>query len=104
MIKGVRDVTGDTGVEVLPVVPVVFEGLDKVGSELIGGVRGWVEWIAAKTGKGEIRELAKRGGGGESRMQGEHFDLETNLHGDAWEASWPGCCEKNRECFDATEK
>jgi hypothetical protein len=58
MVRGVQEVTGDTGVEVLPVVPVVFEGLDSVGRELLGGLRGWIEWIAEKTGRAEIKELA----------------------------------------------
>jgi hypothetical protein len=34
--------TGNAGIEVLPVVPVVRERLDKVGRELISMVRDWV--------------------------------------------------------------
>ncbi len=49
--KNVVGITGDCAVEILPVVPVVFEGLDKVGSELNGGLRGWIEWIAEKRGE-----------------------------------------------------
>jgi hypothetical protein len=62
MVRGVQEVTWDTGVEVLPVVPVIFEGLDNVGRELLGGLRGWIDWIAEKTGRAEIKELAKTGG------------------------------------------
>ncbi len=42
MIKNIGGLTGNTGIEVLPVVPVVREGLDQVGRELIGMVREWV--------------------------------------------------------------
>ncbi len=49
-----RDVTGDCGVEVLPVAPVVFEGLDRVGKELVTGVRD--RWVGEKSGRKEIIE------------------------------------------------
>jgi hypothetical protein len=70
MVRGVQEVTGDTGVEVLPVVPVVFEGLDNVGRELLGGLRGWIEWIAEQTGRAEIKELAKTGGREQEESKG----------------------------------
>ncbi len=49
MVRERRDVTGDCGVEVLPVAPVVFEGLDRVGKELVTGIK-------EKVGRGEKRK------------------------------------------------
>jgi hypothetical protein len=62
MVKDVRAVTGDSGIEVLPVAPVVYEGLDEVGKILIAGVREWIKWIGEKSGRGEIGELSATGG------------------------------------------
>ncbi len=62
MVKDVRAVTGDTGIEVLPVAPVVFEGLDETGKVLISGVREWIKWIGEKSGREEIGELSETGG------------------------------------------
>jgi hypothetical protein len=62
MVKDVRAVTGDSGIEVLPVAPVVYEGLDEVGKILIAGVREWIKWIGEKSGRGEIGELSETGG------------------------------------------
>jgi hypothetical protein len=42
MVKSMMGVTVDTGIEVLPLVPVVYVGLDKVGRELIGRLREWI--------------------------------------------------------------
>lgn len=68
--KIVVGITGDCAVEILPEVPVVFEGLDKVGSELNGGLRSWIEWIAEKSGRKEISELAKMGGREKEELSG----------------------------------
>ncbi len=62
MVRSVREVTGDTGIEVLPVAPVVFEGVDEIGKSLIFGVREWIKWIGEKTGRDEVGELGETGG------------------------------------------
>ena len=62
MCKDVWAVTGDIGVEVLPCVPVVFEGVDRVGSELLAGVKNWIQWISGNSGKEAVAELSKTGG------------------------------------------
>jgi hypothetical protein len=55
-------VTGDCGIEVLPVAPVVFEGLDDTGKALIQGVRKWIKWAGEKSGREEICALSETGG------------------------------------------
>jgi hypothetical protein len=55
-------VTGDIGVEVLPVIPVVFEDMDRLGRELVKGLVHWVEWIGGMKGRESIKELAGTGG------------------------------------------
>jgi hypothetical protein len=62
MVKSMMSVTGDCGIEVLPVVPVVFEKLDQVGKELISGLSEWIGWISEKSGRAEIAELRNTGG------------------------------------------
>ncbi len=62
MVREVRGVTGDTGIEVLPVAPVVFDGIDDVGKTLISGVREWIKWVGGKSGRAEIGELSETGG------------------------------------------
>jgi hypothetical protein len=62
MVREVKNVTGDIGIEVLPVVPVCFEGLDKVGRDLLGGLRMWINWIGEKGGRAEIKELSNTAG------------------------------------------
>ncbi len=62
MVKDVRAVTGDSGIEVLPVAPVVNDGIDDVGKTLIAGVREWIKCIGEKSGRGEIGELSETGG------------------------------------------
>ena len=62
MVRDVWIAMGDIGVEVLPIVPVVFEGLDKIGGELLAGVKNWVEWVAEVKGRESIKELARTGG------------------------------------------
>jgi len=67
MVKEVWAVTGDCGVEVLPVVPVVFPGLDKEGGRLISGVRKWISWMSQEAGRVELLHLSGTGG----REEGE---------------------------------
>jgi hypothetical protein len=62
MVSEVFGVTGDIGIEVLPFVPVVFEGIDDVGKELICGVQEWVKWIGKTSGRCEIGRLSETGG------------------------------------------
>ena len=62
MVRDVWIPMGDIGVEVLPIVPVVYEGLDEKGGELLAGVKNWVEWVAEEKGRESIRELAQTGG------------------------------------------
>jgi hypothetical protein len=62
MVRNVNGVTGRAAIEVLPVVPVVREGLDVVGRELITGVREWIRWISEKTERKSIEKLIWTGG------------------------------------------
>jgi hypothetical protein len=62
MVSEVHGVTGDTGIEVLPFVPVVFEGIDDIGKELICGVQEWVRWIGRKSERTEFEKLSETGG------------------------------------------
>jgi hypothetical protein len=62
MCRDIWSVTGDTGIEVLPFVPVVFENLEKEGGMLLSGVRSWVRWLAEETGREEIRRLGETAG------------------------------------------
>ncbi len=62
MVREVFSVTGDIGIEVLPFVPVVFDGIDEIGRGLIGGVQEWIKWIAEKSGRDEIAKLCETGG------------------------------------------
>ncbi len=50
----------DTGIEVLPLVPVVYVGLDKVGRELIGRLREWIRWVSEISGRREIVNCNRR--------------------------------------------
>jgi hypothetical protein len=62
MVRAIREVTGDCGIEVLPVAPVVFEGLDETGKFLIQGAREWIKWVGEKSGREEICALSETGG------------------------------------------
>jgi hypothetical protein len=62
MVREIFAVTGDIGIEVLPFVPVVFDGIDELGMELIGGVQEWIRWIAEKSEWEEIASLSETGG------------------------------------------
>ncbi len=54
MGKNVLALTGDIGVEVLLVVPVVYEGLDVEGGRLVSEVKDWIEWIGEESGRGNL--------------------------------------------------
>ncbi len=58
MVRNVGGVTGNAGIEVLPIFPVVREGLDKVGRELISMVREWIEWISESGGRVSMAKLS----------------------------------------------
>ncbi len=51
MVKNMYGVVGKADVEVLPVVPVVREGFDKVGCELVSMLREWVDWVGKVSGR-----------------------------------------------------
>ncbi len=51
MVREVMGITGDIGIEVVPCVPVIFEGLDGIGRELLGGIQKWLCWIARTSGR-----------------------------------------------------
>jgi hypothetical protein len=59
MTKNVAGVTGNAGIEVLPV---VREDVDQVGRELIGMVKEWVDWIGRESGRESVRKLSATGG------------------------------------------
>ena len=62
MVKDLWVALGDIGVEILPYVPVVYRGIDKIGGEMLDGVRKWIEWVTEKSGRGSILELGKTAG------------------------------------------
>jgi hypothetical protein len=62
MVRAVWEVTGDSGIEVLPVCPVVYEGLDEVGGRLISGLQDWIRWISEEGVRNSIAHLAETGG------------------------------------------
>ncbi len=85
MVSEVLGVTGDIGIEMLPFVPVVFDGIDDVGRELICGVQEWVKWIGKTSGRNEIERLSEtcgvdveRSGGGNVHFWRPSFMI---LHG-----------------------
>ncbi len=72
MVREMWGMTGDSGVEVLPVCPVIWEGLDERGRELIHGLQDWIKWVSDVTYKPDFLKLqVKQGGGnGEWRERG----------------------------------
>jgi hypothetical protein len=54
MVKNVQGVVGNSDIEILPVVPVVREGMDVVGHELEAMMREWVEWIGVTSGSDDM--------------------------------------------------
>jgi hypothetical protein len=47
----VQNVSGVMEQERIEMVPLVREGMDVIGRELIGGVREWLRWIGEKSGR-----------------------------------------------------
>ncbi len=92
MVRDVWTVTGDIGIEVLPFVPVVMEGMDEVGRDLLGGLKDWVRWISDKSGRGAIAKLAETCGR-ESESVGCEVPMiwKPPFHAAAWETGWVGC-------------
>jgi len=62
MVKDVWNVTGDTGIEVLPFCPVVFDGIDRTGGLLISGLKDWIRWTAEVKDRTSVSSLAETGG------------------------------------------
>jgi hypothetical protein len=62
MVRDVWRVTGDVEVEVLPVVPVVMEGIDAKGRELLAGLKDWIGWLSGRMMRESIRHLSLTGG------------------------------------------
>jgi len=62
MVREVYGVTGDCGVEVLPICLVVFEGLDEVSGRLISRLQDWIRWVAEAVGRESVAHLAEAGG------------------------------------------
>ncbi len=58
MVRGVWEVTGDTGIEVLPVCPVIFDGIDEIGGRLLSGLQDWIRWIGEEGGRKAVSCLA----------------------------------------------
>jgi hypothetical protein len=63
MVKSMMSVTGDCGIEILPIVPVVFEGLDQVGRELISGGGNGSSGLEKKVAETGLLSWLKLGGG-----------------------------------------
>jgi hypothetical protein len=55
MVKNVQVVVGNSDIEILPVVPVVREGMDVVGREMLTMLREWVDWIGVVSGRDSVR-------------------------------------------------
>ncbi len=66
----------------------VFEGQNKVGLELLGGPREWVNWIAEESGK-EIRKLSETEERGAKEWEGKPQD-GSRLSQSCLDASWGG--------------
>jgi hypothetical protein len=71
MVRKMGVVPGNTGIEILPVVPVVREGMDKVGRELIGMPREWVAGIGEMSGRVSLKRLSGTGGRETEDEEGE---------------------------------
>ncbi len=73
MVKSVYGVVGKAEVEVLPVVPVLREGVDEVGRELVFMLREWVDWIGKVSGRDSVRKLSGTGGRVSDQGDGNTF-------------------------------
>jgi hypothetical protein len=58
MVKKIQGVIGRAEIEILPVVPVVREGMDRLGRELGSMVREWVDWIGVVSERESVRRLS----------------------------------------------
>ncbi len=99
MVREIFAVTGDIGIEVLPFVPVVFDGIDELEMELIGGVQEWIKRISEKSGRDEIASLSETGGK-ESEMTEDVRPVfwKPSFCDSAWEKAWTECDCSKREC------
>jgi hypothetical protein len=64
MVRGVWEVTGDSGIEVLPVCLVIFDGIDEIGGGMLAGLQDWIRWIGEEGGRKAVACLAEVGEGG----------------------------------------
>jgi hypothetical protein len=71
IVREMMAITGDIGIEVVPCLPVIFDGLDETGRELLGGVREWLCWIAKKSGREEFVKLSETGGRESEEWRGD---------------------------------
>jgi hypothetical protein len=62
MVKNAQGVVGRADIEILPVVPVVREGVDKVGRLLLSMVGEWIDWIGVTSERESVRRLSGTGG------------------------------------------
>ena len=62
MVKDIWAITKDFGIEVLPCVPMIYEGIDVMGGELPAVVRNWLKWMAEQKGRESIGKLGRTGG------------------------------------------
>ncbi len=62
MVRNVQGVVGRADIEILPVVPVVREGVDKVGRVLLSMVGEWIDWIGVLSERESVRRLSRTGG------------------------------------------
>ncbi len=67
------------GIEVLLIVPVCYEGVDKVGRDLLSGLRLLVKWVGVNSGKREVIELAWPVGKEDDGEQEMTF-IQANFH------------------------
>jgi hypothetical protein len=82
MVKKVQGVVGRAEIEILPVVPVVRDGVDKLGRELVSMVREWVEWIGVVSERESVRRL--------SGTSGREFEKESEEKIFTWKPSVQG--------------
>ncbi len=91
MVREVMGVTGNIGIEVLPFVPVIIDGIDEVGRELL--FNGLQVWVGGKRSLAwpNGREGTGRGSGG------LNVDLEADYHAPACKVGRLECSESKRK-------
>ena len=62
MVKDIWAITKDFGIEVLPCVHMIYEGIDVMGGKLPAVVRKWLKWMAEQKGRESIGKLGRTGG------------------------------------------